>query len=262
MKPRFVTALVTLLLALTTPAHSLNIYCEDDAPFQFRKPDGQLSGMLVEVVIEIQNRVGNTDPIQMVPWARGLKYLDTVPNTLLFAISRTEQRNPLYQWIGPVAETEFGFYAKADSPIKIKSLEDAKRVPSIGVYRDDVRDQFLTQAGFKNLERANDNMLNFKKLMAGRFVMYAGASNGIQSDAERAGFVQADVKLVYTFLKTQDFIAASAGTDPQVVAQWNAALEAMKKDGTFKEIFKRYFPNLNLPGPAITKFANPAKPTP
>lgn len=243
-----------LLLALSTAAHSLNIYCEDDAPFQFVGADGKPAGMTVEIVTEIQKRVGNTDPIQMVPWARGLRYLDSEPDTVLFSMSRTAQRNPLYQWVGPIAETVFGFYTQAQSKIEINSLEDAKKVESIGVYRDDVRDQFLTKAGFTNLERANDNVLNFKKLMAGRFVMYAGASNGIKSDAERAGFNVADVKLAYPFLTTQDFLAVSKNTDPAVVAKWNAALESMKKDGSFRAIYRKYFPDHKLPGPAITRF--------
>ncbi|MBK6999707.1 MAG: transporter substrate-binding domain-containing protein [Rhodoferax sp.] len=242
------------LFILSSGAYSLNIYCEDDAPFQFKGPDGKLTGMVVEMVSEVQKRVGNTDPIQMVPWARGLRSLDSEPDTLLFTMSRTEDRNDLYQWIGPVAQSDYAFYVKADSKISIASLEDAKKIASIGVYRDDVRDKFLTKAGFNNLDRTNDNVSNFKKLMSDRVSMYASGGNAIANDAERAGYKSADVKPVYVFLKTQSFIAASRKTDPSVVAKWNSAMEAMKKDGSFGTIFKKYYPNSPLPGPAITHF--------
>lgn len=173
---------------------------------------------------------------------------------MLFSMSRTAQRNGLYQWIGSVAETVFSFYTRADSSIEINSLDDAMRVASIGVYRGDVREDFLTTAGFTNLDITTDNLSNFKKLRAGRFVLYAGASNGIASEAERAGFNVKDVRVAYEFLKTQDFIAVSKRTGPRTVAKWNAAPEAMKKDGTFKAIFKKYLPTHQLPGPAITRF--------
>ena len=239
---------------LAKPVHALNLYCEEDPPFQFRAADGQLTGLTVDIVTEIQRRVGNTDPIQVVPWARGLLYLDNEPDTLLFSMSRTAERNDQYQWIGPIVETVFGFYTKENSKVVIKSLADAKRVNSIGVYRGDVREAFLLKNGFTNLDQTTDNLSNFRKLMAGRFVLYAGASNGIASEAERAGFSRKDVKLVYEFLKTQDFIAASKQTDPKIVAQWNAALESMKKDGTFQSLFTKYLPDQPLPGPAIAGF--------
>ena len=76
-----------MLLTFTMPASAqkLQIFCEDDKPMQFKAADGSLTGLTVEVVQEIQKRVGNTDPIQMLPWARGLKYLNEEPNTVLFS---------------------------------------------------------------------------------------------------------------------------------------------------------------------------------
>lgn len=231
-----------------------NIYCEDNAPFQFLEKDGTLTGMSVELVREIQKRVGNTDTIYVVPWARGLVYLDNEPNTILFSMGRTAERNDQYQWIGPLAENAYGFYVKANSTLDIKSLDDAKKIDLIGVYRGDVREKFLAKTGFTNLDPASNNVANFKKLMANRVAAYASSASTIQSEAEQAGYKVSDVKLAYVFLRIQLFIAASKATDPATVAHWNAALESMKKDGSFKGIFKKYYPNSALPGPAITSF--------
>jgi len=250
--------ILTLALALLSPmilaAQKLTIYCEDDSPMQFMGPDGKLSGMSVELVEEIQKRVGNTDEIKMVPWARGYDAVQKNPNIVLFSMGRTAERNPLFQWVGPIAESSFGLYAKAGSLIRIKTLDEAKKVHAIGVYRDDIRDQFLTKAGFTNLDRVNDNVTNFRKLMSGRVDLYASSSNDIRGNAERAGFRVADIKLVFVFLKTQVFIAMSKDTDPAIPAKWNEALRAMKRDGTFRRIFKAYYPDHSLPGPEITTF--------
>ena len=236
------------LLPLPASAQKLEIFCEEDRPLQFKAPDGSLTGLAVEVVQEIQKRVGNTDPIQMVPWARGLKYLNEKPNTVLFSMGRTAERNNLYHWVGPIGEKSMGLYVKADSTLQIKSLDDAKKVRAIGVYRDDLRDQYLTQAGFTNLQRTNASVQNYRMLMMGRIDMFAS------SEFEVADNKYTDVKLVFSFLQTQSFIALSKGTDTAVVTQWNNALAAMKKDGSFKAIFNKYFPGQDLPGPAITNF--------
>ena len=61
-----------------------------------------------------------------------------------------------------------------------------------------------------------------------------------------------DFRLVYVFMHKQLYIAASQALDPAVVVQWNEALAQMKRDKTFEKTFKQHFPNLELPGPAVS----------
>nr|WP_315468035.1 transporter substrate-binding domain-containing protein [uncultured Undibacterium sp.] len=105
----------------------LSLYCEDDKPLQFYDDNKKLTGLTVEVVQEIQRRIGNTDRIQVVPWSRGIDKLNTVPNSFLFTMARTPDREHLYQWIGPILSIEYGLYVRADSKIQIHKLEDAKK---------------------------------------------------------------------------------------------------------------------------------------
>lgn len=227
-------------------ASELTIYTEDEPPFQFVDKNGKLTGYTVELVREIQKRVGTDYPIKMVPWARGYDAIQREPNVVLFSMSRTAERNPLFQWVGPIMESIYAFYAKADSDITVSSLEEAKKVKSIGVYLNDVRDIFLTQAGFKNLDKTIDPTVNYKKLMAGRLTLLADSPSTLEAEAREAGFSPKDFKLVYIFFSSQSYIAFSKDTSPEIVKAWNNALKSMKKDGTFKIIFKKYFPDLNL----------------
>lgn len=240
--------IVFQLLCPVICSEQLLIFGEDDKPFQYYDEEGNLAGMTIELVREIQRRLGNTDEIKIVPWARGLYAIDTLPNVMLFSMARTTERNELYQWIGPIAETEFGFYIRADSSLRINSLDDAKKVKLIGVYRGDIRDTYLTNAGFQNLVRSSDNVQNFKSLMMGRIDVYTDSLNSLKDTAERAGYKEDDVKLAYMFLRSQLYIAASKDMDPAIVEKWNTALQVMKKDGTFAKIFKSYFPFRKLPG--------------
>jgi polar amino acid transport system substrate-binding protein len=244
----------SLFLSANLFAQKLSIYCEDVKPAQYIGVDGKLSGFAVEIVQEIQRRVGNNDPIQMVPWARGLEILKHEPNSLLFSMARTAERNSQYQWIGPISETTYGLYVKADSKLKINNLNDAKRAGLIGVYRGDARDQILTQLGFDNLDRANSTIFSFRKLMIGRVAMYADAPLALKSLAESEGYKSSDVRLAYTFYRAQLYIATSKETDPAIVAQWNKALEQMKKESVFQNIYRNNYPNIDPPGPTITKF--------
>ncbi len=92
----------------------VEIYCNDGPPFQSLSEDGSLTGSSAEIVLEMQKRVGGNEKIQVVPWARGYTYLQNRPNVLLFSTTKTKEREPMFHWIGPVANVSFAFYSKAD----------------------------------------------------------------------------------------------------------------------------------------------------
>lgn len=254
MRRRVAVSFLALLWSGLLGAQPLTIYTEIAPPNQFEDAAGNLTGYYVELVRELQKRVPNHDPIQVVPWVKGYKEAQSRPNVLLFSMVRSAERDPLFQWVGPAAESRFLFYVKADSKLVIRSLEDAKKLERIGVYREDIRDQYLTQAGFTNLDRSIDTEIMVKKLMAGRIDALVNAAEGIDQIVESAGFQPREVKGIFSFMRVQTYLAFSLGTPSGTVKAWRQALEAMKKDGSFEGLFRKYYPTHPLPGPASKPF--------
>jgi polar amino acid transport system substrate-binding protein len=252
---RFLFALLVCVLAGGTAfGQSLRIYTEIAPPNQYLDASGQLTGYMVELVQELQKRVGNTDPIALVPWIRAYHELESEPNVVLFSMVRSAKRNPLFQWVGPTGESSFAFYVKAGSPHQVKSLEDAKTLELIGVYREDARDQYLTRLGFTNLDRSIDQEVMLKKLMDGRIAALASSPIGMEELAKSAGVRFEDLKETYTFLKVQIYIAFSRKTPGAVVKAWTTALNAMKRDRTFELLYRKYYPSGPLPGPELKPY--------
>ena len=94
---KFLAALAFSLLGGTAHAQELSLYCEEDKPLQFYNAQGKLTGVTVEIVEEIQNRLSSTASIQVVPWSRGIEMLYRNPNTMLFTMARTPERESQYQ---------------------------------------------------------------------------------------------------------------------------------------------------------------------
>lgn len=232
-------------------AQSLTIYTEISPPDQFLGTDGKLTGFTVELVQEIKKRLNNNDPIEVVPWVRSYNEVESKPNVVLFAMARTVERNALFSWVGPINEDVYWFFVKAESKKAVKNLDDARKLSLIGVYMEDVRDQYLTRAGFTNLDRSVDETIMVKKLMAGRIDALASTIEGFGEIAKTAGFRPEDFRKTVAFLKVQTYIAVSKGTPEATVKSWNATLEGMKKDGFYAQVYKKYYPNMPLPGPAI-----------
>lgn len=250
------TVLCGLLVAVHAAswAQQLTILTELNPPTQIKLPNGELGGPAVEVVREIQRRVNNTDPIDLVPWARGYRLVETQANTALFIMARTASRNPQFQWIGPFTEAAYALYVKADSKIVLRSLDDAKQLKSIGVYRDDARDQMLTQAGFTNLDRTVENISNLRKLMLGRVDAFASSNVAIDELLSRGGLARDSVREALPLMKVQTWLAFSRQTPEDTVRAWADALESMKKDKTFEGIMASGIPGWTPPGKPVTQF--------
>ncbi len=243
--------LVIVLLLVALPLSSwagLSIYTEESPPSSFMK-DGEMTGISAEIVKEIQKRVGNDDAIQMVPWARGYKEVQEKPNVALFATTRTEEREPLFKWVGPLIRLKWAFFAKKGSGVSIASLDDAKKVGSIGTYKDDAREQFLLKEGFANLDSATDNLTNVRKLMNDRVDLLVSTNLGIVTTAMEAGEDPEQLEEVYVIKQADLYVAFNKQTEDAVVESWKNALSQMVQDGTYATIYKEWLPGQTPPLP-------------
>ena len=199
-----------------------------------------LVGPSVEIVKEIQRRVGSHEPIQVYPWARAYKMALEEKNVVLFGTTHTKVRDSLFKWVGPLATKRDILVARKGAGIKINSLEDAKKVGRIGTLRDDTRERLLKSQGFTNLEPVSDEQLNAKKLVLGRIDLWAYKKPGLRTVCDLAGVNHNELEEVYHLRKINVSIAISKQTADSIVEAWKRAFEAMHADGTIIQIRRKW----------------------
>ncbi len=235
-----------LLLPLSVKAQELTILTEDMPPYNFVE-NGTLTGSSVAVTREILNRLGRNETIVEVPWARAYNRGLSEPNVLLLTTVRSKEREHLFQWVGPLSSTRMALYARRDSDISISSLEEARKVGSIGTYRKDIKEQFLKKHGFTNLDSATDPATNLKKLMAGRIDLWSSYDLEVTEQALKAGVDPSEFKEVFVLDTIGVYFAFSRQTPDTLVAQWRSTFEAMQADGTFYALSSQWLPDANIP---------------
>ena len=140
MKMRLViVASIFLIAGHSALSAELTILTENLPPLNY-VDNGVLVGPSVEIVREIQRRVGSEEPIQVYPWARAYKMALEEENVVLFGMTYTKVREDKFKWVGPLATKRDILVAKKGSGIKISRLEDAKKVGRIGTLRDRAAD--------------------------------------------------------------------------------------------------------------------------
>lgn len=226
---------ICFLSSQSLAAEKLTILTENLPPLNYVE-NGTLVGSSVEIVKEIQQRIGSTEPIEVYPWARAYKMALEEENVILFGMTYTEDRSNLFKWVGPLATKRDILLARKDDSFSITSLEDAKKVERIGTLRDDVRGKLLEKKGFTNLEPVSDEQKNAQKLALGRIDLWAYKKPGFRTVCELAEVDPEQFVEVAHLKKSELKIAFSKKTSDTIVARWQQAFDEMAKDGTIQKI--------------------------
>jgi polar amino acid transport system substrate-binding protein len=254
MKKVFLTvASLIFMVGQCAICEELTILTENLPPLNY-VDGGVLVGPSVEIVQEIQKRVGSSVPIQVYPWSRAYKMALEENNVILFGMTYSKVRQDKFKWVGPLATKRDILVAKKDSGIKIRTLEDAKKVNQIGTLIDDTRGRLLASYGFTNLAPVSDEKLNAKKLALGRIDLWAYKIPGLRTVCDLAGVDYNEFEEVYHLREIDLMIAFSKKTSDSIVQKWQDAFNALSADGTLLRIKKNW--NVKLeddPFPEIEK---------
>jgi len=199
-------------------------------PYSFSGPKG-LEGVAIQRAKKILEHLKLNKPISIFPWARAYETAKTSPNTLLFSMARSAEREKLFKWVGTIVDFNVKIYKlKARKDIKVKTLEDLKRY-QIGALNKDIKGNYLHSQGIPT------EMLSSEE--TGIHMLYRGRIDMIPIDVE--SFKYRVEKLGYSIDKIEEVIALedisrplymafSNNTPDAVVEAFRTALESVRRE--------------------------------
>jgi len=226
------------LLTAAGPENLLYI-TEDYAPSNFVE-EGELKGVAVELLETLWAHMGVAEqPIHVYPWARGYQMVLTRPDTVLFAMTWTEDREPFFKWVGPIYRGRYSLISLSGTDLSIPAIDEAKGL-RIGVIREDLGEKLLEAEGFTAslLHRVSYIGQLVQMLEAGRLDLICVYEDTIHQFASRAGTPshRYETKLVLT--ETVMYYAFNRETDDSLVAGFQNALDEI--DDQRRLIVERY----------------------
>jgi len=233
------------VLSLQVAAAPLRLYTEEYPPVSFSSK-GRAEGMSTELVRELLKRIGEDASIEVVPWARGMRIVQTTPDTALFTTIRNAEREAQFRWVGPILLATDAFYALKGSGLVVRSRADLEQFREIAVPRDWFTYQELKAAGMKNLLGVAEPEKMFKMLRMRRVQLIIADNLSFYAQGEAAAQVAnlkaGDVEVVYPYRSSYGYISFWRGTPKAVVQKWQATLDQMRRDGSFSRIHQRWLP--------------------
>jgi polar amino acid transport system substrate-binding protein len=227
------------------------VFMTEQYPPYNHSEDNELKGIAVDILSLMMERTQSLltrDDIKLLPWPRGYKRILSEPNTCLFSTTRTEERESLFKWVGPIAPNTIGLIAKKESNINITINDDLKNY-KIGTIRYDIAETHLINAGIEedSLDRVASTGPNIKKLNLGRIDLWGYGVNVAMWELKAYGLNPEDYELVYTLDDSRElFFAFNKDIPDSVIHELQTALDTIKADGEYQKILDNYL-QLNIP---------------
>lgn len=217
---------------------------EQFPPYNFEK-DGRLQGISIDLMTLCLDKLGSRQTrrdIRILPWARSYKQLLEEENTVLFAMTRTEQRENLFKWAGPISSSRNVLLAKKAADIKIISPDDLKKY-KVGTIRDDAGEQLVVEHfGFteENLELTSSARSSVLQLAAGRIDIFAYDENVARWIMNQEGIDSSQYESVYVLSEGFHYFGFNIRTADSLVRQFQQAIDELKAEGIYDIILARY----------------------
>jgi len=211
------------------------IYTEEFPPLNYMHAKDGVKGFATEHVKKLMDTAGIDYDIQLTSWYRAYQLTLTTPNTLIYTLLRTPEREALFHWYCPIGlPRQISLFKLADDKaLKLNQLKDAKPY-ILGVVRGDYPAEYLLSQGFKvneNLVFSTDDEANTRMLMSRRIDLIAQSEQAFYIRLAKMGFPKRKVTKVLKSIDGRALEACLALTKdsaPKLITLLNNTFNTIK----------------------------------
>ena len=209
----------------------------------FYGPELEQDGFITALSKAAFDAGGHDASIQFMPWARAMLEVEQGDRHALMGAYYTEERAETYVASDRLYTTRVGLVAlKSLGVTEYDDLRDLQDY-TIGYGRGWATTEEFDSAEYLDKEAADNNVLNVRKLYAGRIDMIAMNFDRFRRIAEEEGFDPSEAVFLDPALKESGLyvMVSRALDDPQaVIEDFNKGLKQIRDNGRYSEILGEF----------------------
>ncbi len=218
------------------------MFTEPLAPVHFEK-NGEVHGIATEVVRAIFKEAGIKPEIEVYPWNRAYQNTLTNDNSLIYTINRTQKREPLFKWIGPIlAKKTYLYKLKSRTDIKVESYDDAQKYTTAVILGHSLTTRLIAK-GFqegKELIVTPGKNVQIKVFLKGRSDLITGNQYTIHQSLKSEGYSMEKVEPALFISSKGYYLGANINTDDEIVERLRRANSKVQASGLVEKIVDKY----------------------
>ena len=209
-----------------SPLENITFYTENYPPANYTE-NNKLKGISVDTLKALWKHLDLPEQeILLVPWARGYRFTLDNSNTALFTMSRTQSRENLFKWVGPVFNSTHVLIAKKSKNFNFSSLGQIfyHRVATV---QGDISEISLHQVGFplSNMATVSELKQAFLMMQSDRVDMIVVSIHGFAYLAKQLNFDASEYEQVWQINKVGNYFAFNINTPDEAIQLYQKAFD-------------------------------------
>ncbi|NQZ86609.1 MAG: transporter substrate-binding domain-containing protein [Colwellia sp.] len=209
---------------------NITFYTENYPPANYLVND-KLKGISVDTLKAIWKHLNISEQeIQIVPWSRGYRFTLDENNTALFTMSKTQPRESLFKWVGPIFNSTHVLMAKKSKNFHFSTLGKVF-YHNVATVEGDIAEISLHEVGFPSSNMATVSQIKqaFLMMQSDRVDMIAISIHGFSYLAKQLGFDEDDYEQVWHVNKIGNYFAFNINTADEVINTYQKAFDDIAK---------------------------------
>ena len=213
-------------------------------PYNYMGPNGP-TGISSEILQALLKHLDLHWPIEFMTWTVGYHIALREPNILLYSMLRTEDREELFQWVGPIFTDKMNLYRKGGrTEVNISSIKDALSY-RIGVVEDNFEHHYFSDQGLsvgEHLFPVEQQDQNFQALLDKRVDLIALTASQATQHIQAKGYSTSQFEPVLEMkdISGDIYMVFSLETDSRYVQQFSDTLQQLKNTAAYSKILQKW----------------------
>lgn len=212
------------------------------APYNYLNENKELDGFDVDIAKEVAKRLGVEAEFVTQDWSGMIAGLQAKKfDAVISQMTITDERKQQMDFSDPYITNDVKIIVKEDNDT-ITKVEDFKgKNIGVGLGTNDetyLRTELMPQVGDFTIKTYDDVIMSLADLNNGRIDATINNIYALKPIIDENGY---KIKAVGEPIKSDQAAIAVRKNNPELVEALNAALKEMKDDGTYTEIFKKWF---------------------
>lgn len=225
--------LLIIVAAVWAERPAITVVTENFKPFNYLDSTDSLIGPSTKIVQKLLDSCGyNEQKINVYPWARAYNMALDNENVLIFSMVRTQERDPLFSWIGRVGTIKMGaIKLRSRTDLQLDSIAQLRK-HKISTFIDSPFDGYLKARDISVSNRVGNYISTIKLLVDGRVDVVPASIEGFLSTAEKEGYPRElfEVALRFPELEKGLWAAFSNRTSATLVNEFREAYKRIVAD--------------------------------
>ena len=243
------TILIAFMLCqLNAEDTPFSVFTEELHPLAYTEKEVN-KGITIDITKALFKEAGLDHNIYSFPWARSYHLVQQEKNSFVVPIIRSQKREKLFHWIGPLISFKSYFYKlKKRKEINLQSWDELKHY-RIGVVNQYNSHQLLLQYDKDKeifIDTANSKSSNLKKLIHGRVDLIPSLPFTMQKTVLSEGLTMDILEATIPMKENDYYLGVNLKTDPQMINKLEQSLKKLQETGALLKILEKYHQALSL----------------